>query len=113
MITLLESVLPPVADSQDMTFQSQCCLSSPVLGGDGTVEFLWSRMRTGDCLCISPGPVPAQDAHAVVVHWRGHRLGYLMPAYKIAPRLHHGERFRARISCLHPMGVLFASVFEL
>jgi HIRAN domain len=67
---------------------------------------LWGELRVGDALELEREPGNPHDANAVVVRWRGRKLGYV-PRHEnaaLAWGLDRGTRLRARISALaeHP-----------
>jgi hypothetical protein len=67
---------------------------------------LWDRLRVGDRLDLARERDNPHDANAVVVLWRGHKLGYVPRRENaaLAWGLDHGTPLRARISALaeHP-----------
>lgn len=67
---------------------------------------LWRELRVGDALELAREPDNPHDANAVVVLWRGHKLGYVPRAENaaLAWGLDRGTPLRARISALaeHP-----------
>jgi len=67
---------------------------------------LWRELRVGDALELAREPDNPHDANAVVVLWRGHKLGYVPRRENaaLAWGLDRGTPLRARISALadHP-----------
>ena len=67
---------------------------------------LWGELRVGDALDLAREPDNPHDANAVVVLWRGHKLGYVPRQENavLAWGLDRGTPLRARISALaeHP-----------
>jgi hypothetical protein len=67
---------------------------------------LWRELRVGDPLELEREPGNPHDANAVVVRWRGRKLGYVPRSENaaLAWGLDRGTRLRARISALaeHP-----------
>ena len=67
---------------------------------------LWRELRVGDRLELEREPDNPHDANAVVVLWRGHKLGYVPRRENaaLAWGLERGAPLRARISALaeHP-----------
>lgn len=63
---------------------------------------LWAEMREGDQLVLVREPENAQDANAVRVEWRGHKLGYLPRAENrsVAAEMDRGTQVVARIAKL-------------
>ena len=66
----------------------------------------WRELRVGDRLELAREPDNPHDANAVVVLWRGHKLGYVPRRENaaLAWGLERGTPLRARISALaeHP-----------
>lgn len=66
----------------------------------------WRELRVGDALELAREPGNPHDANAVVVLWRGHKLGYVPRRENaaLAWGLDRGTALRARISALaeHP-----------
>lgn len=66
----------------------------------------WNALRVGDRLELEREPDNPHDANAVVVLWRGHKLGYVPRRENaaLAWGLERGAPLRARISALaeHP-----------
>ena len=67
---------------------------------------VWRELRVGDALQLSREPDNPHDANAVVVLWRGRKLGYVPRRENaaLAWGLDRGTPLRARISALadHP-----------
>jgi hypothetical protein len=67
---------------------------------------VWRQLRVGDPLELAREPGNSHDADAVVVLWRGHKLGYVPRRENaaLARGLERGAPLRARISALteHP-----------
>jgi hypothetical protein len=67
---------------------------------------LWRELRVGDALELARESDNPHDANAVVVLWRGHKLGYVPRRENaaLAWGLDRGTPLRARISALaeHP-----------
>ena len=67
---------------------------------------LWRELRVGDPLELEREPGNPHDANAVVVRWRGRKLGYVPRSENaaLAWGLDRGTPLRARISALaeHP-----------
>jgi hypothetical protein len=67
---------------------------------------VWPDLATGDALELVREPDNPHDANAVVVLWRGHKLGYVPQRENaaLAWGLDRGTPLRARISALaeHP-----------
>ena len=67
---------------------------------------LWEKLRVGDQLDLARERDNPHDANAVVVLWRGHKLGYVPRRENaaLAWGLDRGTPLRARISALaeHP-----------
>ena len=63
---------------------------------------VWSSLRLGDALELSPEPDNPFDANAVRVSWRGHKLGYVPRAANsaLAWAMGRGETLHACISRL-------------
>jgi hypothetical protein len=81
--------------------------SSPLAGyryGEGAE--VWPLLREGDALELVPEPGNAHDANAVLVEWRGRKLGYVPRRQNaaLAWGLARGTPLRARVSRLveHP-----------
>jgi hypothetical protein len=81
--------------------------SSPLAGyryGEGAE--VWPLLREGDALALVPEPGNAHDANAVLVEWRGRKLGYVPRRQNaaLAWGLARGTPLRARVSRLveHP-----------
>lgn len=60
---------------------------------------LWRELRVGDALELAREPENPHDANAIVVSWRGRKLGYLPRRENaaLAWGLDRGERLHARI----------------
>ncbi len=81
--------------------------SSPLAGFRyGEAPSVWQELRRGDELELVREPDNPHDANAVLVAWRGRRLGYVPRAENaaLAWAMDRGERLRARVSRLaeHP-----------
>ena len=67
---------------------------------------LWRELRVGDTLELAREPDNPHDANAILVLWRGHKLGYVprRDNAALAWGLDRGTPLRARISALaeHP-----------
>jgi hypothetical protein len=67
---------------------------------------VWRELRVGDALELAREPDNPHDANAVLVLWRGRRLGYVPRRENgaLAWALDRGSALRARISALaeHP-----------
>lgn len=67
---------------------------------------LWGELRVGDALELAREPDNPHDRNAVLVLWRGHKLGYVPRRENaaLAWGLDRGAALRARISALarHP-----------
>ena len=67
---------------------------------------VWRELRVGDALELAREPDNPHDANAIVVLWRGHKLGYVPRRENVALAwgLDRGTPLRARISALaeHP-----------
>ena len=67
---------------------------------------VWRELRVGDSLELAREPANPYDGNAVVVLWRGRKLGYVPRAENavLAWGLDRGTPLRARISALveHP-----------
>jgi hypothetical protein len=67
---------------------------------------VWRELRVGDALELAREPDNPHDPNAVVVLWRGHKLGYVPRRENaaLAWGLERGTPLRARISALaeHP-----------
>ena len=77
--------------------------SSPLAGFQYYAgEELWREMKEGDTLALVREPDNAQDARAVRVEWRGHKLGYLPRAENrsVAAEMDRGTVVSARIARL-------------
>ena len=67
---------------------------------------VWDELRVGDALELAREPDNPHDANAILVLWRGHKLGYVprRDNAALAWGLDRGTPLRARISALaaHP-----------
>jgi hypothetical protein len=67
---------------------------------------VWHELRIGDALELAREPDNPHDANAILVLWRGHKLGYVprQENAALAWGLDRGTPLRARISALaeHP-----------
>ena len=81
--------------------------NSPLAGfGYHAAAQVWRELRVGDALELAREPDNPHDANAVVVLWRGHKLGYVPRRENtaLAWGLDRGTPLRARVSALaeHP-----------
>ena len=77
--------------------------SSPLAGSQYyAAGELWAQMKVGDMLELVREPDNPHDRKAILVDWRGHKLGYVPRAQNraVAAALDQGERLVARISRL-------------
>lgn len=65
-------------------------------------EILWPNLATGDELTLVREPDNRHDTHAVAIHWRGQRIGYIprLANRALARRLDAGLPTGAAISAL-------------